>query len=147
MTTALEILLLLFCVHGLFKFTVGFLVLYERRIKQISSYYEKDSKVIGAYDTVMLVLIVLIVVVLFATGVQHLSFIAGLIVGMLLIQVFYHRFNKVLPPEKAPTPPVAANKLTSFAIQAEPHLAWREIIFMAALLIWAVAMLGRSILS
>jgi len=63
------------------------------------------------------------VVVLFVTGVQHLSFIAGLIVEMLLIQIFYHRFNKVLPPDKAPAPPVAANKLTSFAIQAEPSLA------------------------
>ena len=65
---------------------------------------------------------------------------------MLLIQVFYHRFNKVLPPEKAPPPPVAANKLTSFAIQAEPRLAWREIIFMTVLLIWSLVSLIGDVL-
>ncbi|MEV0271511.1 hypothetical protein AB0H43_22260 [Hamadaea sp. NPDC050747] len=141
MTLALKIILTLFCVHALFKFAVGFLVPYERRIKQISSYYEKDSKVISTYDTVMLIMVAAIVVVLFVSGVQYLSFIAGLIVGMLLIQVFYHRFNQVLPPDKAPTPPAAPNQLNSFAVQAKPGLAWREILFMTVLLAWSLWML------
>ena len=144
MTVALTILLILFCVHGLFKFAAGLLLPYERRIKQISSYYEKDSKVISTYDNVMLAVIVVIVVLLFLTDVHHLSFVAGLVVGMLTIQVFYHRFNQVLPAEKAPAPPVTPNKLNSFAVQASPSLAWREILFMTVLLVWSLTTLIKD---
>jgi hypothetical protein len=147
MTIALEILLILFCLDGLRKFAMGFLVPYEVRIKQISKYYEKDSKVIGTYDSVMLAMIVVIVVLLFLTDMRHLNFIAGLVVGMLSIQVFYHRFNKVLPADKAPRPPVAPNKLNSFAVQADPGLAWREIVFMTVLLAWSLYMLVKGILA
>src|SRR5918998_346757 len=145
MTLALQILLALFCLHGLSKFALGFLVPYERRIRQIGSYYEKDSRVIGTYDSLMLVVVVAIVALLFLTDLHHLSFIAGLVVGMLLIQVFYHRFNQVLPPHKAPAPPVAPNKLNSFAVQAHPGLAWREILVMTVLLVWSLVALVADV--
>lgn len=141
MTLALQILLILFCLHGLFKFVVGFAMPYERRIKQIGSYYEKDSRVISTYDTAMLVVIAVIVVLLLLTDLSSLSFIGGLIVGMLLIQVFYHRFMQELPADKAPPAPVVPNKLTSYAIQASPGLAWREIAVMSVLFVWSLYML------
>jgi hypothetical protein len=135
MSTALHILLALFCFDGLRKCAMGFLVPYRIRIKQIASYYEKDSKVIGVYDTAMLVVIAAIAVLLFATSMQYVSFAGGLVIGMLSIQLFYHRFNRVLPPEQTPSPPVTPNKLNSFAVQAQPALAWREVLFMTALLL------------
>ncbi len=68
-----------------------------------------------------------------------LSLITGLIVGMLLIQIFFHRFDKPLPQEQAPPEsPAPPRKLMSYAIQADPGLAWREIILMTALLVWAL---------
>lgn len=38
-------------------------------------------------------MMVVILVLRFLTDVHHLSFVAGLIVAMLALQVFYHRFN------------------------------------------------------
>lgn len=135
MSVALTILLIAFCVQGLVKFAVGFLVPYRRRINRIATYYRRDGRIISIYDSVTLAMIVVLVVLLFVTGVHGLSFITGLIVGMLLIQIFFHRFDKPLPPEQAPPEsPAPPRKLMSYAIQADPGLAWREIILMTAML-------------
>jgi hypothetical protein len=47
----------------------------------------------------------------------------------------------MLPTERMPETPTPPNKLMSYAIQANPTLAWREILLMTALFVWAVAML------
>lgn len=73
--------------------------------------------------------------------VHYLSFITGLIVGMLTIQIFFHRFSRVLPAEQMPETPTPPRKFMSYAIQATPGLGWREIVFMTALFVWALAML------
>ena len=54
MSTALTIVLILFCVQGLVKFAVGFLVQYRTRITRIAGYYERDGRIIGIYDTLTL---------------------------------------------------------------------------------------------
>jgi hypothetical protein len=137
MSIALTIVLILFCLQGLVKFAVGFLVPYDTRIKRIASYYARDGRVISIYDSVTLVIIVVLVVLLFLTDMQELSFITGLIVGMLIIQIFFHRFDKPLAPEQAPESTAAPRKVMSYAIQADPKLAWREIIVMTVLFVWA----------
>jgi hypothetical protein len=141
MVLALQILLIAFCVQGLVKFAVGFLVPYPTRIRRIASYYESGGRVISIYDTVTLILIAVLVVLLFLTQVHYLSFITGLIVGMLTIQIFFHRFSRVLPAEQMPETPAPPRKLMSYAIQATPGLAWREIVLMTALFVWALAVL------
>jgi hypothetical protein len=141
MVLALQILLIAFCVQGLVKFAAGFLVPYPTRIRRIASYYARGGRIIGIYDTVTLLIITVLVLLLFLTQMHHLSFITGLIVGMLTIQIFFHRFNRVLPDERTPETPAPPNKLMSYAIQAQPALAWREIILMTALFVWALAML------
>ena len=94
----------------------------------------------------VLVIIVALVVLLFLTGPQDLSFITGLIVGMLLIQIFFHRFDKPLALEQAPESDAAPRKLMSYAIQARPGLAWREILVMTALFCWALyTLIGQLI--
>jgi hypothetical protein len=141
MTLALVILLIGLCAQGLFKFAVGFLVPYQRRISQIASYYRKEGKIISIYDSVTLVVMIGLVVLLLLTDMQYLSFVTGLVVGMLTIQIFFHRFSKPLPPEKSPESPVPPRKLMSYAIQAEPALAWREIAFMTVVFVWSLYML------
>lgn len=44
---ALQILLIAFCVQGLVKFAVGFLVPYPIRIRRIASYYERGGRIIS----------------------------------------------------------------------------------------------------
>lgn len=147
MTTALTILLIAFCVQGLVKFAVGFLVPYHTRIKRIAAYYERDGRIISIYDSVTLAIIVALVVLLSVTGIQELSFITGLIVGMLIIQIFFHRFSDPLSPDRAPESPSPPRKLMSYAIQAHPGLAWREIIVMTALFAWALYVLIGGLVS
>lgn len=60
-------------------------------------------------------------VLLFLTDMQELSFITGLIVGMLVIQIFFHRFDRQLPVDKTPETPAAPIKVMSYAIQANPR--------------------------
>jgi hypothetical protein len=77
---------------------------------------------------------------------HDLSFITGLVVGMLLIQIFFHRFEKPLAPERAPEPEAPPRKVMSYAIQAQPGLAWREILVMTALFGWALyALVGQLV--
>jgi hypothetical protein len=78
---------------------------------------------------------------LFVSGVDYLSFATGLLVGMTIIQVYFHRFSAVLPSDKSPDPPVSAIKLMSYAIQADPGKAWRELTLMTVLLVWVLYML------
>jgi hypothetical protein len=144
---ALTILLTAFCIQGLIKFAAGFLVPYDSRIKRISSYYQRDGHIISVYDSVTLVIIVALVVLLFLTGMHELSFITGLIVGMLIIQIFFHRFSRPLDPETAPDPPAPPRQLMSYAIQAHPRLAWREVAVMTCLFVWALFVLTRSLIS
>ncbi|HKP44726.1 hypothetical protein [Mycobacterium sp.] len=138
MSIALTVLLIAFCVQGLVKFAVGFIVPYPTRIKRIASYYERGGKIISIYDSVTLVIIVGLVVLLLFTDMQPVSFITGLIVGMLVIQIFFHRFSEPLASEQAPESDAAPRKIMSYAIQAHPGLAWREIIVMAVLFVWAL---------
>jgi hypothetical protein len=146
MSVALTIVLIAFCLQGLVKFAVGFLVPYETRIKRISSYYERDGRIISIYDSVTLVIIVTLVILLFLVDMQELSFITGLVVGMLIIQIFFHRFDRPLVPEKTPESGAPPRKVMSYAIQARPSLAWREIFVMAALFLWALYALIADLL-
>ncbi len=141
MVLALQILLIAFCLQGLVKFAVGFLVPYPVRIRRIASYYERGGRIISIYDTVTLIIIGVLVVLLFLTQMDDLSFITGLIAGMLTVQIFFHRFSRVLPAEQMPETPAPPRKLMSYAIQATPGLGWREILFMTALFVWALAIL------
>ena len=104
MKTALIVVLIAFCVQGLVKFVVGFAVPYRTRIARISSYYRRDGRIISIYDSVTLVIIIALVVLLFLTDMHPLSFITGLVAGMLIIQIFFHRFSEPLSSDKAPEP-------------------------------------------
>ena len=89
MSVALTVLLIAFCVQGHVKFAVGFLVPYRTRINRIASYYRRDGRIISIYDSVTLAVIVALVALLFLTDMHAVSFITGLIAGMLLIQISY----------------------------------------------------------
>ena len=147
MSFALTILLIAFCTQGLVKFAVGFLVPYPARIARIASYYKRNGRIISTYDSVTLVIIVVLVVLLFLVDMQRLSFITGFIAGMLIIQIFFHRFSEPLSEDKAPEPEAAPRKIMSYAIQANPGLAWREIILMTALFCWALYELVSHLVS
>ncbi len=137
----LKILLTLYIVYALVKFFDFFYLKYERRIKGIRASYNEGGRAIKLFDNTILAVMLVFVGLLFISGVEYLSFTTGLLVGMTIIQVYFHRFIDPLPSDKSPEPPVSAIKLMSYSIQANPGKAWRELIFMTLLLVWALYML------
>ena len=69
---------------------------------------------------------------------EYVSFTTGLLVGMTIIQVYFHRFSDPLSPEQSPPPPVTALKMLSYSIQANPGKAWRELLLMTLLFLWCL---------
>jgi len=137
----LKILLTLYIGYALVKFFDFFYLPYDTRIQALRRAYREGSRTIKIFDDVMLVVMLVFVSLLFAAGVEYLSFTTGLLVGMTLIQVYFHRFANPLPPDKQPDPPVSPIKLMSYAIQADPGKPWRELTFMTLLFVWALYML------
>src|SRR5215471_10534474 len=135
---SLKILLALYIAYALLKFFDFFYQSYERRIGAIRSAYANDARAIKMFDSVVLILMVVLVALLFWSGVEYLSFTTGLLVGATVIQVYFHRFAEPLPADRQPEPPVSAIKLMSWSIQANPEKPWRELALLTVLFAWAL---------
>lgn len=122
MSVALRILLIAFCLQALAKFLIWFVVPYRKRITRIAAYYRRDSRIISTYDTLTMLLGAALVVLLAFTGMQSLSFITGLVVGTVLIQIFFHRFNRPLTAEQTPQAPSRRDNLCPTPFKPVP--AW-----------------------
>ncbi|MEV0196339.1 hypothetical protein [Nonomuraea sp. NPDC050691] len=140
MEVALKILLGLYILQALIKFVTLFAAPYPTRIKRIAAVHQGGA-FLRWFDDILLLLMIVLVALLGAVGMEHLSFITGLLVGLTLTQVFFHRFTRPLAPNHEPPPPVTPIKTMSYAIQAHPRLAWRDILLQGALLVWALFML------
>ncbi|GAA0427889.1 hypothetical protein Acor_84030 [Acrocarpospora corrugata] len=141
MVIALKILLGLYILQALIKFINLFAIPYPARIKKIAALYSGQGRFIKVFDDILLLLMAVLVALQAAVGMEHLSFITGLLVGLTLTQVLFHRFNQPLPPDREPAPPLIPIKTMSYAIQAAPQLAWRELIIQSALFLWALTTL------
>jgi hypothetical protein len=141
-STILQILLTIYILYSFLKFFGFFLRNDETKMKGLEMVYDKGGgRIIKIFDDVILVIMIIFVILLFASGADYLSFTTGLLVGMTIIQVYFHRFSDPLPPEKSPNPPITALKLMSYSIQAKPEKAWGELLFMTLLFLWALYML------
>ena len=141
----LKILLVVYILYALLKFFEFFFRKDETKMKGLRMVYvDGGGRIVKIYDNVILIVMVIFVGLLFVAGVEYLSFTTGLLVGMTVIQVYFHRFSDPLPPEKAPEPPITALKMMSYSIQANPGKAWRELVFMTLLFVWALYMLATQ---
>ena len=139
---ALKIVLLFFIVYSLLKFFVFFFVKYTTRRKWLDSSYKGKTSATTLSDIFLLVMVLLLLGFSFASGAtEYVSFATGLLVGMLLIQLYFHSFSEPLPPEKSPEPPVSPIKTMSYAIEAHPAKAWRELVIITVILVWALYLL------
>ena len=141
----LKILLTLYILYALLKFFEFLFRSDEAKMRGLRMVYSGNNHVIRVFDNAILVLMLIFVGLLFVVGVEYLSFTTGLLVGMSIIQLYFHRFSDPLPPEKSPDPPITALKMMSYSIQANPGKAWKELVFMTTLFVWALYMLaGRG---
>jgi hypothetical protein len=138
----LNILLIFFVVYSLIKFFVFFFVKYDTRRKLLDSSYNGKSSATKISDIFLLIMVMLLLVFLFLSGkTEYLSFTTGLLVGMVLIQLYFHSFSEPLTPEQSPEAPVSPIKIMSYGIEAKPGKAWKELLIMTVIFIWALYML------
>jgi hypothetical protein len=64
MSVVLSILLITFCIQGLVKFAVGFVVPCPIRSRRVASYYQRGGRIISIYDTATLITVVALIVLL-----------------------------------------------------------------------------------
>ncbi|MGF7118618.1 hypothetical protein [Methanobacterium oryzae] len=105
----------------------------------LDSAYKGKTSGSKIQDIFFLTVILILLGLLFVSGAtEYISFITGLLVGMILIQLYFHSFSQPLTPEKSPEPPISAIKMMSYAIEANPGRAWKELLIMTILFIWAI---------
>ena len=139
----LKILLTVYILYALLKFLEFFVGDEETKRKGLYTVYVKGGgAVVRIFDNVMLAFMLVLLGLLFRGGVEYVSFTTGLLVGMTIIQIYFHRFSEPLPPEKSPAPPITALKMLSYSVQANPERAWRELVLMTILFLWALYMLA-----
>jgi hypothetical protein len=134
----LAILLALYSVHTLAKFGFFFVLSYGSRREALDRTYNGKSNATKTADVVLLVFAVVLAGLLVIRGADHVSFLTGLLVGMTLIQLYFHQFSAPLTADEAPEPPYSPIKIMSYAIQARPSRPWKELIVVACLLVWSL---------
>ena len=95
-------------------------------------------------DAVLLVFAIVLAGLLGLRGADHVSFLTGLLVGMTLIQIYFHQFSMPLSGDEAPEPPSSPIKIMSYAIQARPGRPWKELIVIACFLVWSLYGVARQ---
>ena len=131
----LNVLLALFSAYALLKFAVFFGLSYSRRRAMLDRAYGAKASATKASDIGLLILVILLIVLLYVRGIEHVSFVTGLLVGMTLIQLYFHQFSRPLSESERPTAPASPIKTMSYAIQARPARPWKELLIIAVLLV------------
>jgi hypothetical protein len=116
---------------------------YDRRRAALELAYKGKASATRISDVVLLVFVAGLVGLLIARGADHVSFLPGLLVGMTLIQLYFHQFSAPLAPHEAPDPPASPIKIMSYAIQAKPSRPWKELIVIGRLLIRSLYGIAR----
>jgi hypothetical protein len=140
----LVVLVALYSVHALAKFGIFFVLSYGRRRQALDRAYAGKTSATKATDVFLLALSIALVFLLAIRGVDHLSFLTGLLVGMTLIQIYFHKFSVPLSEAEAPEAPSSPIKTMSYAIQAAPSRPWKELVVIACLLAWSLCGLAQQ---
>lgn len=142
-SSAVDLIVAVLGFLALLKFPV-FLLPYARRRAALDRAYGDRTSATRTSDRVLLAITILLLVSMIVRGADGSSFLAGLWIGATLIQVYFHRFDQPLSPGTAPPPQVSPIKMMSYAIQASPGRAWRELVLLTVAILWSLALIGRS---
>src|SRR5262245_8334152 len=143
----LQILLIAFALYALLRPLYFVLVDYRRRKILLDRAYRRKAAIRRRSDEILLPFLAVLIVLQWWVGIEQTSFLTGLLAGMTLMQIYFHRFSVPLGDKQAPRQPISPMKLMSYAIQAMPRLAWRELAGMSALLAWSVVVLAMGVLA
>lgn len=137
-TVILRVVIGVLMLQALVKFAVFFLVPYATRRRMLDSQYGTKNSATDVSDILLLTIVIVLVTLLFASGrTEYVSFAVGLWAGMTLIQTYFHEFSEPLGPDQLPRPgAISPIKMMSYAIQAAPGRAWRQLTIITILAVW-----------
>jgi hypothetical protein len=136
--------LALYSVNALMKFGFFFVLSYATRRKALDRAYDGKTSATKTADAILLGFSVVLTALLGIRGADHVSFLTGLLVGMTLIQLYFHQFSVPLSDDEAPRSPSSPIKVMSYAIQANPSRPWKELLLIALLLVWSLCGIAQQ---
>jgi hypothetical protein len=140
LNTVTTVVVALLGVHIVVKFAFFALPYTKRRAALDRSYGDKPSAT-STSDWIVLGFTVVLAALLLWRGVEAVSFLAGLWIGATLIQLYFHRFHEAVPAENAAPPETSPLKEMSYAIQASPWRPWPQMLVLAVLVVWSLALI------
>jgi hypothetical protein len=140
LNTVTTVVVALLGVHIVVKFAFFALPYTKRRAALDRSYGDKPSAT-STSDWIVLGFTVVLAALLLWRGVEAVSFLAGLWIGATLIQLYFHRFHEPVPAENAAPPETSPLKEMSYAIQASPWRPWPQMLVLAVLVVWSLALI------
>ena len=137
LNTLLVTVLALYSLYSVVKFAFFFLISYKQRRNALDRAYRGRACATRKSDIGLLLFAVLLAVAVELRGSEPVSFLAGLLIGMTLIQLYFHRFSEPLAARHSPPEPHSPIKWISYAIQAAPVRPWKEMLVITILLLWS----------
>lgn len=128
---------LLVSAYSVLKF-VFFALPYETRRAALDRSYGGKMYATKTSDMVLLVIVAALAAVLLTDRGEPISFLGGLFVGAVLIQLFFHAYHAPVPADREAPEPRSPLKRMSYAIQDRPGRAWKEMALYTAIVAAAI---------
>jgi len=126
--------------HVIIKFTF-FALPYRRRRALLDKQYGDKPSATNKADPVLMVFTVGVAALLLWRGVDAVSFLGALWVGASLIELYFHRFHRPVPAERAAPPESSPLKEMSYAIQDAPWRPWPQLLTLTVLVVFSLVLL------
>jgi hypothetical protein len=126
--------------HIITKFAF-FALPYRRRRALLDKQYGDEPSATTTSDRVLMIFVAAIAVLLLWRGVDPVSFLGALWIGATIIQLYFHQFHRLVPPERAAPPQTSPIKEMSYAIQDAPWRPWPQLLMLTALVLFNLALL------
>ena len=138
LNTVATVVVVVLGLHVITKFAF-FALPYRRRRALLDKQYGDKASATATSDLVLMVFTVAVAALLLWRGVEPVGFLGGLWIGATLIQLYFHRFHRPVPAQRAAPPPTSPLKEMSYAIQDAPWRPWPQLLVLTVL---AVVSLG-----
>lgn len=140
LNTIATVVVVVLGIHVITK-SAFFALPYRRRRALLDKQYGDKASATTTSDRVLMVFTVMVAALLLWRGVEAVSFLGGLWIGAALIQLYFHQFHRPVPPQRAAPPQTSPLKEMSYAIQDAPWRPWPQLLTLAVLVVFSLALM------